>query len=92
MLRGLQFGVVLTLLLTVLTVQIAPTVDLPETTLRDHRVVSSHSSGEHASGGFTIVSSAPRLQWRTLDKEKSPSSESQSSDRTRFPSSLVLRC
>jgi hypothetical protein len=92
MLRGFKFGVVLTLLLAVLTVQIAPTVDLPETMLRDHRVVSSHSSGEHAPGGFSVVSSASHSQWRALEKEDRLSPETQPSDHARVSSSRVLRC
>jgi hypothetical protein len=92
MLRGFKFGVVLTLLLTVFTVQIAPTVDLPETALRDHRVVTSHSSGEHAPGGFSVVSSASHLEWRALEKEELLSPETQPSDHARVPSSRVLRC
>lgn len=92
MLRGFKFGVVLTLLFTVLTVQIAPTIDLPETALRDHRVVTSHSSGEHAPGGFSIVSSVSHLQWSTFEKEERLSPETQTSDHTRVPSSRVLRC
>lgn len=91
MLRGLKFGVILTLLLAVITVQIAPTVDLPETTLRD-RFVSSHSSGEHAPGGFTVVSSTNHLQWLERDRDDGVRSEGPSSSHVRVPSSLVLRC
>ena len=45
----LRAGVVIAVLLAVTTALIAPTVDLPETVLREHHVVS-HASGEHAHG------------------------------------------
>lgn len=92
MLRGFKFGVVLTLLLTVLLVQIAPSVDLPDTALRDHRVVTSHASGEHAPGGFTVVSTANHPQEWLLDREERHAPEAQASDHARFPSPRVLRC
>lgn len=91
MLRGYKFGVVLTLLLTVLFVQIAPTVDLPDTALRDHRIVTSHASGEHAPGGFTVVSTANHLQEWLLDREERQTPETHPSDHARFPSPRVLR-
>jgi hypothetical protein len=53
----LRAGVVIAVLLAVATTLIAPTVDLPETVLREHHVVS-HASGEHAQGKLQTSSNA----------------------------------
>jgi hypothetical protein len=50
-------GVAMAVLLAVATVLIAPTVDLPETVLREHHV-ASHASGEHAQGELQASSNA----------------------------------
>jgi hypothetical protein len=50
-------SVAVAVLLAVATVLIAPTVDLPETVLREHHVVS-HASGEHAQGKLRTSSNA----------------------------------
>jgi hypothetical protein len=50
-------GVVIAVLLAVATTLIAPTVDLPETVLREHHVVS-HARGEHAQGKLQTSSNA----------------------------------
>jgi hypothetical protein len=50
MTRGVfRSSVVLAVLIAVITTLIAPTVDLPETVLREHHVVS-HMNGGHAQG------------------------------------------
>jgi hypothetical protein len=57
-------AVVLTILVAVATVLIAPQVDMPDTVLRLHHV-SSHSSGTHGSSnllntGIAILAEAPQ--------------------------------
>lgn len=54
----LRAGVVIAVLLAVATTLIAPTVDLPETVLREHHVVS-HASGEHAQGRLHSSNARP---------------------------------
>jgi hypothetical protein len=87
-----KFGVTLVLLITVATVLIAPTIDMPETTLREHRVASSHGSGEHTQGGFSIVSSASSFNWHAFEMEERRSPDVQTSDRASGLSTIVLRC
>jgi hypothetical protein len=88
--RAFKFGVVLAILFAVATVLIAPTIDMPETTLREHSA-SSHNSGEHAQDGFTIISSAP-VNWHEFEMEAHRSSELKIPDRTSVHSTTVLRC
>jgi hypothetical protein len=49
-------GVAIAVLLAVAAVLIAPSVDLPETVLREHQVVS-HARGGHAQGKVQTASS-----------------------------------
>ena len=90
--RAFKFGVALVMLIAVATVLIAPTIDLPETTLREHGVATSHGSGEHTQGGFSIVSSAGSSNWHAFEMEERRSPDVQTSDRANVPSTTVLRC
>ncbi len=90
--RTFKFAVVLVTVIAVATVLIAPTIDMPGTTLREHSVSSSHGSGEHLHGGFLIVSSASLSNWHAFEGEKHGPPDVESSDRTRVPAATVLRC
>lgn len=90
--RTFKFGVALAILIAVATVLIAPTIDMPETALREHRVTSSHSSGEQTPGGFSIVPGANSFHSHAFAMEESRSPRVQNSDRFSVPSTTVLRC
>lgn len=92
MLRTFKFGVALMLLIAVATVLIAPSIDMPETTLREHRVASSHGSGDLTQGGFSIVSSAGSSNLHVFEMEERRSPDVQTSARVSAPSTTVLRC
>ena len=89
--RTFKLGVALAVLVAVATVLIAPTVDLPETTLREHQV-ASHSSGEHAPGSFSTFFSAGVSALFAFGIAARFSLEPLLSHRARVPSSQVLRC
>lgn len=90
--RPFKFGVALVMLIAVATVLIAPSIDMPETTLREHRVASTHGSGELTQGGFSIVSSAGSSNWHVFEMEERRTPDVQTSDRISVPSTTVLRC
>jgi hypothetical protein len=51
MLRIVRVGVAVAVLFAVATVLIAPTIDMPETTLREHSI-TSYASGGHVPGSL----------------------------------------
>ena len=58
MLRALKFAAAFAALVCVLTIFIAPMIDMPETVLREHHQVSSHSAAGHVVGAFSAISSS----------------------------------
>jgi hypothetical protein len=89
--RTITIGVALAVLIAVATVLIAPTIDLPETTLREHQVVS-HSSGEHAPGNLSMFSGLGLSALFAFMIAARLSPELSLWHRPRVPSSQVLRC
>lgn len=88
---SLKILVALAVLVAVATVLIAPSIDMPETTLREHHV-TSHSAGDHSSGNLTSVGTAALLRvFQTIDAHP-PLEGPQFSILGHSQSSLVLRC
>lgn len=85
-----KIGVALAVLLAVATVLIAPTIDMPQTTLREHQV-TSHSCSEHALGlsTFSVAGTSAPLP---LGSAARFAVIPQISKHLRVPSSVVLRC
>lgn len=89
--RVYTLAVILTILVAVATALIAPSIDTPDTVLREHHV-SLHAAGAHnannlSSTGSTIFNEA--VQSGTAIHASETSS---SSDIERTQSSFVLRC
>ena len=89
--RAYTLAVILTILVAVATALIAPSIDMPDTVLREHQV-SLHAAGTHAANNLlnTGVSSpgeAIQSDAASHDAEVSPSSHI---GRTQTP--FVLRC
>ena len=89
--RAFRIGVALAVLLAVSTVLIAPTIDMPETALREHQV-ASHSYFEHGLGGLLALHTADGSALLPSGTATHRSLNPQQSHRSRVPSSLVLRC
>ncbi len=88
---ALRTWVVLAVLIAVATTLIAPTVDLPETVLREHHVVS-HVGAEHALGKLQ-ASFTPETTYLAADGAgMSPSALLLSQERTPVEAFRVLRC
>jgi len=86
-----KIAIALAVLIAVATVLIAPSIEMPETTLRQHHV-TSHSSGYDASGNLTSLGATGLLRaFQTIDAHR-PSDSPQTSTRGHSQSSLVLRC
>ena len=84
-------AIALAVLVAVATVLIAPSIDMPETTLREHHV-TSHSASNNSSGNLTSLGTASLLRaFQTIDVNR-PSDGPQFSTRGQSQSSLVLRC
>lgn len=89
--RAIRTGVALAVLLAVAAVLIAPTIDMPETTLREHQV-TSHSSSEHGPGTLASICIAGASFLLALEMERRASRKTLLPERPRIPSSRVLRC
>lgn len=63
-------AIALAVLIAVATVLIAPSIEMPETTLRQHQV-TSHSAGYDASGNLTSLGAAGLLRaFQTIDARR----------------------
>ena len=89
--RTFRIGVVIAVLLAVATVLIAPTIDMPETTLREHQV-TSHFSSEHAPGNLVTWCAAGASVIASHETTARLAISAHFGGRRRVPSSLVLRC
>ena len=89
--RAFRIGVAFAVLFAVAAVLIAPTIDMPETTLREHQV-TSHSCGEHGIGNLAPLCVAGASLLLAFALEARCSGNTLLSDRPRVPSSRVLRC
>jgi hypothetical protein len=89
--RIFRIAVAIAVLFAVATVLVAPTIDMPETVLREHHV-ASHSIGNHAAGNLK-VSVIPGLTHSVIQTVASYTSASpRPSSESRAKSSQVLRC
>lgn len=89
--RPFKIGVALAVLLAVATVLIAPTIDMPETTLREHQV-ASHFCSEHAPGGLSTFAVAGTSALQPFGSASRFAVVPHLSKRLRVPSSVVMRC
>ena len=89
--RTLRIGVAIAVLLAVATVLIAPSIDMPETTLREHQV-TSHSFGEHGAGGLLALCAASVSALVSFNSPRRLLINPQRSDPPRLASARVLRC
>ena len=88
---SLRMVIAMAVLIAVATVLIAPSIDMPETTLREHHV-ASHSAGDHSSANLSTLGTAALLRvFQTIDAHR-PLESRQSSTRRHSRSFLVLRC
>jgi hypothetical protein len=85
-------GVMLAILIAVTTVLIAPTIDLPETTLNDHQVTFLHISRGHALGRFSVTPSQILRLGPVAEGMEKPSADTEHSPHRRVASAVVLRC
>ena len=89
--RPLTLGVALALLLSLAMVLIAPSVDLPETVLREHHV-ASHPLASHTTGGATVTGNDHPDQVHLAFSEVPTRAISSLQIRTYDKLSVVLRC
>ena len=89
--RAFRIGLALAVLFAVAAVLIAPTIDMPETTLREHQV-ASHFSNEHGTGNLASICVPGASFLLTVGIEKGFSGRTLLSEPPRVPSSRVLRC
>ena len=88
--KGFRTALVVAVMIAVLTVLIAPSIDMPETVLREHHV-AAHTMVNGNSGTLTLVGIIPvadALHGRTvqlIDGSHNP-------ERGHSNTSLVLRC
>jgi len=88
--RGFRVAVVAIVMMAILTVLLAPSIDMPETVLRE-RHVAAHSQVNNSAGTLTVVgtiSLAEAFQNVTVHVVK----HSQSREHGHSQTSLVLRC
>ena len=89
--RAYTFVVILTILVAVATALIAPSIDMPDATLREHQV-SLHAAGSHSTNnllntGIPIPNEAVESDGVSCISEITPST-----DIRHIQSSVVLRC
>jgi hypothetical protein len=88
--RGFRIVLAMAVMVAVLTVLIAPSIDMPETVLREHHV-ASHSMVKSASGTLEMVGMVPDSQ--VFRNEAANLHEgSEASDYAHDQTSLVMRC
>ena len=89
--QAFKIRVSLAVLLAVATVLLAPTIDMPETTLREHQV-ACHSCSEHVNGGLSTFSVTGASGLSPFGSTARFAVIPKLSKRLRVPSSVVLRC
>jgi hypothetical protein len=89
--RAYTLAVILTILVAVATALIAPSIDMPDTVLREHHV-SLHAAGVHAVNNLSNTGSAVLNEAVQSDAAIRVSATSPSSNNMRTQLSFVLRC
>ncbi len=89
--RAFKVGIVVAVLIAIATALIAPTVDLPETALREHQI-RLPMSGEHVLGSILAIPTTSLFQTQLLEVTAYATLDVQFLDGARVPSSRVLRC
>jgi hypothetical protein len=95
--RGLRsiapsaLAIAFVLLVDVVTIQIAPTVDLPETVLHEHHV-ASHSARSHTTGNLIVPGTNGSLQTYFKNNPLPVIETARFSEREHGQQFLVLRC
>jgi len=88
--RGFRVAVVAAVLIAILTVLLAPSIDMPETVLREHHV-AAHSVVNNNAGTLTVVgmiSLAEAFENNAVHLAENSRTREQEHSET----SLVLRC
>ena len=88
--RGFRVAVVAIVMMAILTVLLAPSIDMPETVLREHHV-AAHSVVNNNAGTLTVVgmiSGAEAFQNGSVDLAEN----SRTREHEHSQASLVLRC
>ena len=88
--RRFRFAVIAVVLIAVLTVLLAPSIDMPETVLREHHV-AAHSVVNNNAGTLTVVgmiSGTEAFQNGSVDLAEN----SRTREHEHSQASLVLRC
>jgi hypothetical protein len=91
-LRFLKIAAAFAALVCVLAIFIAPMIDMPETVLREHHRVSSHTVSGHVVGAFSTVSSTLPVDARPAIDARSKAANLRVSRTESIATPLVLRC
>ena len=91
-LRALKLAAAFAALVCVLTIFIAPMIDMPETVLREHHQVTSHSATGHVVGAFNSVMSTLPMDVRPAIDAGSTAANPRVSGAVSTATSFVLRC
>jgi hypothetical protein len=89
--RVYTLAVILTILVAVATALIAPSIDMPDSVLREHHV-TLHAAGAHTANNLSSTGSAIFNEAIQSDTAIHGSETSPSSNIERTQSSFVLRC
>ena len=92
MLRFIKIAAAFAALVCVLAIFIAPMIDMPETVLREHHRVSSHTVSGHVVGAFSAVSSTLPVDARPTIDAGFTAANLRVSEAGPSATSLVLRC
>jgi hypothetical protein len=90
--RLLKLAAALAALVCVLAIFIAPMIDMPETVLREHHRVTSHTASGHVVGAFSAVLSTLPLDARPAINALSTAANLRETGAESCATPLVLRC
>jgi hypothetical protein len=90
--RLLKLAAAFAALVCVLAIFIAPMIDMPETVLREHHRVSSHTVSGHVVGTFSAVSSSLPVDARPAIDADATAANLRVSGEASSATPLVLRC
>jgi len=91
-LRFLKIAAAFAALVCLLAIFIAPMIDMPETVLREHHRVSSHTASGHVVDAFSAVSSTLPVDARPTFDAGSTMTNSRVSGAGPSATLLILRC